>query len=133
MKGTPELNVEVTTEPVIENPEIELKGSMKVAIMEFLKLKGLDSSFVPVINSIGNGNLSVEIFKDGKSVFDGYHVANPFSKTGEDIFDGVKEAVGHWIESQKEPMEDTQDIREDMKKQLEKVRDYKASEEKKVA
>lgn len=128
MEGQPQTNL---TESKIEN--IESLG-LKESVTEFLKSKGVDTEvFKPIVNINDNGYLSVEIFKDGKSIFNGYSTPAPFSVGKEKIIEGAKEAIGYWIDSQAPVMEDMNVIRDDIKKQLEKVKEQMDIQEQKAA
>lgn len=92
------------------NVENETSGLRK-PVEDFLKSNGIDTEiFKPVVTLNTNGFLSVEIFKDGKSIFNGYQTSEPFRTGKEKIIEGAKEALGYWIEEQKSVMVDMKEI-----------------------
>ncbi len=128
MEGKPQTN---STETKMENNE---PLGLKESVTEFLKSKGVDTEvFKPVVNITDKGYLSVEIYKDGKSVFNGYSASEPFSVGKEKIIEGAKEAVGYWVDSQAPVMEDMNAIREDIHKQLELVKANMDNQDQKAA
>ncbi|MCF7843822.1 hypothetical protein K9M47_02915 [Candidatus Gracilibacteria bacterium] len=100
-----------------------VEGSvLEKTIGDFLESKGVDSSFRPVVDISDKGYLSVEIYKDGKSVFNGYSTAEPFRVGKEKIIEGAKEAIGYWLDSQSPIMEDMNDIKDHTASELEKFK-----------
>ena len=103
-------------------------------LKDFLKENGLNDNFVPIIQTKENGSLSIKISDNGKVVFEGYNVAQPFSVGKDKIIEGSKEAISFWIKDIKEKNPSLKEIAKDISVQVSGIR--KANEgdpEQKVA